>query len=353
MARWRHLIFDAISREPQAEIPVVVGCSFSEVLDSPGAASVTMPLDPSDYGVTKDMILPPRAIYGVERNDVLVWAGPVLTHQYDLRARTVTLGCEGWWNYIRRRFLVNTLNYIAMDQTLIAQSLLDYAESWAGGDFQINYTAGWSLSGVTRDRTFWYYEHGSIGTLIEQLAAVDNGFNWKLIPAWTAGPNSAMELQFHTRYPATGRATNIILDLDANVAVEEVMLDASNLSYVAIVEGLGQGELQTSAIRTNAPKITANVRLESVETRADVSVAATLDAYARQRLTRGSDPIMSPRLNVSTDLLDELIIGDRVRVRADMGLLELDATYRIVKWDVSPGDERMTLELAPLTAFTP
>jgi hypothetical protein len=78
-----------------------------------------------------------------------------------------------------------------------------------------------------------------------------------------------------------------------------------------------------------------------------------LDAYARQRLTRGSDPIMSPRLNVSTDLLDELIIGDRVRVRADMGLLELDATYRIVKWDVSPGDERMTLELAPLTAFTP
>lgn len=350
MSRWRHLIFDAITREPQAELPAVGDATYSDVLNSPGAASVTLHMDDAG-GVDASMILPPRAIYGVERDDILVWAGPVIGHDYNLRARTVTLTCEGWWNYMRRRFVTTPeLSYTNVDQTQIAKNLINYTATWTGGDMQIGYS-GWSLTGVLRNRTYYYYEHGSIGTLIEQLGAVNNGFDWRLVPSWSSGPNSTMQVDFATSYPATGRLTNIILDLDANTAVEQVLLDSSNLSYVAIIEGLGQGEDQHNAIFNNNAKITANLRLESVEAHSDVSDPATLTDYSQRRLIRGAECIVIPKLNVSTDFLADLIMGDQVRVRADMGLLQVDATYRITSWEVKPGDERMTMTLAPLTAF--
>lgn len=353
MATWRFLIFDIDTLEPQAEL-VAVGdtAPFGEMLNSPGSASVTIPLVPSNAAaLTPAMILPPRAIYAVEKDDVILWAGPVITHDYNIANRTVTLACEGFLNYLRRRHLFNTQGFIGTEQTDIAIYLIDYAAAWPGGGPYYD-TTGVVPTGVNRDRTYYYYEHNSIGTLIEQLAAVNNGFDFRFVPSWTAGPNSALDIAFEVTYPATGRRTTIVLDLDSNAHVESVQMDATNLAYVAIIEGQGTGEDQHSAIINNEVAINANLRLEAVETHGDVIESSTLVSYAQARLNKGSTPMMVPKVTVSTDMLGEFITGDQVRVRADIGLLQLDDWYRITAWEANPHTERVTLTLAPLGVFT-
>jgi hypothetical protein len=353
VARWRQLLFDVVTRAPQVELLTVGDSStFGEILNSPGAAQVTIPIWPQ-ADLTKEMLKPPRAIYAVEKDDQLVWAGPVITHEYDISAGTVTLGCEGYWNYVRRRFVVgSSLTYTATEQMQIAKNLVDYMQSWSpGGNIGID-ASGFTASGVIRDRVYPGYEHGSIGTLVEQLSAVDRGFDFRLYPRWSAGPNSQMALRLDFYYPAVGRTTGVVLDLAANAVTPSVKLDSTNLATTAIVEGQGTGESQLSSIWNYTTMITANgVRLDVVESHSDVSEAATLTDYAKQALYRGQQPIVIPRVEVSADLLGEIVVGDQVRVIANVGLLQLDAQYRITKWTVEIASERMTLDLAPLNAF--
>lgn len=354
MARWRQLLFDVATRTAQLELLTVGNTSsFGEVLNSPGSAQVTIPIWPQP-GLAKEMILPPRAIYAVEKDDVLLWAGPVITHDYDPVGGTVTLGCEGYWNYVRRRNIVgNALSYTATEQMQIAKNLIDYMQSWVpSGNIGID-ASGFTASGVLRTRLYPGYEHGSIGTLIEQLSAVNNAFDFRLYPRWSAGPNSQMQLRLDFYYPAVGRVTNVALDLTANAVASSVKLDSSNLATTAVIEGQGTGDQQKSWTTNNTPVMTTNaVRLDVVESHSDVSESQTLSDYATLALRRGTSPIVIPRVEVSTDLLGEIICGDQVRVIAKVGLLDLDAQYRITKFDANIATERMLLDLAPLGAFT-
>lgn len=354
MARWRQLLFDVVTRLPQLEL-ITVGesTSFSEVLNSPGSATVTLPIWPQP-GLAKEMIVPPRAIYAVEKDDVLLWAGPVLTHDYDVQGGTVTLGCEGYWNYVRRRNITgNALSYTGVEQLQIAKNLIDWMQSWVpSGNIGID-ASGFTATGIVRTRLYSGYEHASVGTLIEQLSAVDHGFDFRLYPRWSAGPNSQMQLRLDFYFPAIGRVTNVALDLVANAVTSSVKLDSSNLATTAIIEGQGTGDTQKSWITNNTPVMTTNgVRLDVVESHSDVSESATLSDYATTALRRGTRPIVIPRVEVSTDLLGEVVCGDQVRVIAKVGLLDLDEQYRITKYDANIASERMALDLAPLGAFT-
>lgn len=353
MARWRHLLFDVVTRAPQLELLAVGGAAqFGEVLDSPGSAQVSISIIPQ-AGLTKEMLDPPRAIYAVEKDDELVWAGPIITHQFDIDAGTMTLGCEGYWNYVRRRNLTgSSLVYTGVEQMQIAKNLIDWMQTFLSfGDLGID-ASGFTASGVTRDRTYNGFEHPSIGKLIEDLSAIDGGFDFRLYPRWSAGPNSSLNLRLDFIYPAVGRVTNVALDLAANAVTPDVKVDSSNLANEAIVEGAGTGQTQLSNISTDAVRMAANgIRLDTVESRTDVTQQSTLLAYAKRALARGKQPITVPRVEVSADLLGELIIGDQVRVIANVGLLDLDEQFRITRYTVDVGSERMTLELAPLAVF--
>lgn len=353
MARWRHLLFDVVTRAPQLELDVVGNdATFGEVLNSPGSAQAAIPIWPRP-GLTKEMLAPPRAVYAVEKDDELVWAGPIITHQFDIDAGTMTLGCEGYWNYVRRRNLVgNSLTYTGIEQMQIAKNLIDWAQTFLTyGTLGID-ASGFTASGVLRDRTYNGFEHPGIGKLIEDLAAVDDGFDFRLYPKWSAGPNSQMNLRLDFHYPAVGRETNVALDLAANAVTPDVKVDSSNLANEAIVEGAGTGNTQLSNITADITLMaTQGIRLDTVESHTDVTQASTLAGYSRRALARGKAPITVPRVEVSADLLGELVIGDQVRVIANVGLLSLDAPFRITRYTVNAATERMTLDLAPLAAF--
>src|SRR5688572_28345798 len=109
---WRFLLFDIQSRQAQAEVDCAGGVSWSEELNGPGSFQANISLNqPASSPVTMSAISPPRAVFAAERDDVILGAWFVWTHDYDLAAGTVTLAGEGWLSYLRRRVLRETLHF--------------------------------------------------------------------------------------------------------------------------------------------------------------------------------------------------------------------------------------------------
>jgi len=72
----------------------------------------------------------------------------------------------------------------------------------------------------------------------------------------------------------------------------------------------------------------------------------------------GGLPVVIPTVVMSGDSepsIGSFTTGDRVRVRASHGLLNIDGTFRIISWSVlinDTGSEQIKLTLAPLEVFS-
>jgi hypothetical protein len=349
---WRFLLFDSRSLEPQAELDCAGGVSYTEELNAPGSFQATMSLR-QPLPITAEILEPPRAVFAVEKDDVIVGAWFVWAHDYDVGAGTVTLTGQGWLSYLHRRVLTISKHFAGWQQEDIAWNLIDYAQDDPNGDVGI--VAAYQTWGVLRERHYYGYERKFIGELLEDLAAVRHGFDFRFVPRWAAGPNSTLEVAFTTVYPPLGRDTDLVFsDGAGGVTIPSVSLDGTSLAYR--VDAIGRGEGDAIPIREAESTALQNayLLLEDVVVHSDVEENDTLDDYAWWRLNRGLHPITIPKANLPLSLLGGVVVGDQVQVRLDRGLLQVDARYRITALDVelpADGAERLVASLAPLVAF--
>src|SRR5881394_1083873 len=256
----RFLLLDYLTRQVITELPAVSSYSYTETLNKPGTWSTSIPLTASVSAVD---LFTSRAIFAFERAEILRWAGPVLTARVDIGAGTVDLSGEGYMNYLRRRVLYVTKTYAATDQLLIVKDLIDYAQTVSGtpGNLGITTDALTAITTVARDRTYFFYERKKIGELIEQLAAVRGGFDFRLTPRWSNGPNSTMVLDFGVTYPAAGRETGYVVDVNAH-ELTTVDVDLTKLAFAVVASGQGTGEDIPSSIVSKPDLIAVNALLE-------------------------------------------------------------------------------------------
>lgn len=349
----RFLLLNYLTRQVVAELPAVDSMSYTETLNKPGSWSVTIPLSAN---VGADDLYTSRAIFAFERAEVLRWAGPLLTARVDVAAGTVALSGEGYMNYLRRRILWSTKTYTATDQLLIVKDLIDYAQNTFGtpGNLGITTTALSAITTKNRDRTYYWYEKKKIGELIEQLSNVSDGFDFRITPRWSSGPNSTMVLDFGVTYPAVGRNTGYVFDLAA-VEVPTVDVDLTRLAFQAGAVGLGTGEDIPSTTLARTALIPSNALLEDVVSVGDVSSATSLVDYARRRLDLGQAPLIYPKVVLGADDIGTFIPGDRVRCLGTTGVLDIGGTYRIVEQTFklpADGPETVSMTLAPLAAWS-
>lgn len=352
----RFLLLDARTLTPQAEVSAVDSVTFTEVLNGPGSFKATIPLlQPDLYTLTASMILPPNAIFAVEKDDVLVQAGWVWAHDYNVNDGVVGIAGEGVLSVLRRRVYRRAGTFLAAsgwEQEEIAWDIINWSQTQYRGNLGI--TDRHTPSNVFRDRIYNLYERRYIGEMIEELAKVDNGFDFRFTPHWTAGPNSTIGWWFDTTYPATGRTTDLAFQLGANADVPSATLDGTNIAYTVDVLGQGQGSYMPLNTQWNMAALSGNILLDDVISQGNISDTATLEAYAKRRLTRGSAPISIPKIDVDPGLLGTIVIGDRVSVDAEYGLLSLSGQYRVTQYDFeipADGPERFSLSLAPLEVF--
>jgi hypothetical protein len=351
---YRFLIGDAVTRLPVAELPVIQSVSWSEILNTPMSFNCTIPLSGNGVNaLTSDMFDAPRAIFIIEKDDVVVTAGPIKTHKKNPESNTFSFSGSGYHDYLRRWKLRTTKTYVAQDQAAIVKDLIDYKQAIAYYNIGID-TSGMLATGVVRDRTYFGYERKWIGELIEQLTGLQNGFDWALLPRWTTVPNSQLKIIPYIGYPNTGRVIGMVLDHGHNCTIFQDSSD-DNLAYS--VDAIGQGMGETALIITvnNQGLLQATgVGIDAEDRRFDVTQLSTLDSYARQRLIQGQVMKENTSIKVGPEFIGTFIVGDQVQLKADSGLMQLNDFHRIVSYTANvqaEGPEEVTLTTAPLGMF--
>lgn len=409
MGVWRFYVLDAVTGTVRDELPFG-SVTVTDRLNAPGAFTATIAnrhpkATPANLDTATTLVV-------FERDGVLVGGGVLLDANLAPGASEVALGGEGLFNLLRRRLLRGTagmshadpfgaasdqrIQFTGVDQFRIVADLVAHAQAQTGGDLGIVVTGTPTLSGVTRDRTD-YEVDDSVGALIEQLAAVDNGFDWWLGPTGTIDD---LVWRLELDYPRRGRTTGYRFDVDSptpatstTLAAETgddlllddgtpIRLDTSSVADPTRSSGsanvLGWGlvessrDLTTRFVATGAGEGSAKVRRAAsdpnlidvyplVEARgawSTVSRPGTLTDHARRRLALDSRPARVPQLVVRADAepaLGAYIVGDTVDVAIDDGWAQIDGPHRIIGRTINvdaAGAETVTLELAELGRFT-
>ncbi|CAB5217923.1 hypothetical protein UFOVP209_31 [uncultured Caudovirales phage] len=365
MATYRCIALDLCTGARIAELPLA-GLSYSAKLNAVGEASaqLRLPVDnPTIAAVYNDAVDESRRQLVIERDGIIVWCGIIWLSPYDDTDQTRTIKASEDWSYFRRRVINTTKTFTSTDQIAIARDLINTAQAVSGGN--INITVGTETCGVTRDRVFNKFELKPVGEAVEQLAAIENGFDFAIDANWDP-TTGALVKTFRPSYPRRGRNysnTGHVFQLGRNMTSFSWPSDGTRTANRVWLTGNGEGDamLITSATDTYQVQTLASggpgyPLLETVVSNKDVAIQATLDAQARTRLQSVSTPVVLPEISVRANLdpvFGSYITGDACRILIPAGNPRfpngLDTYRRIIGWNVSVGDDG--LETVKLTLW--
>ncbi|XXZ49919.1 hypothetical protein AAGT00_16610 [Streptomyces cavourensis] len=325
--------------------------SFDDYIGKTGSASATVPLPNRAVAArARAAVEPGRTALWIERGPEIWWGGVLWTANLTSNERGF-LGLQvqagGWASYLDHRAILHTQQAVQVDQYDIVRGLLDYAASLPGGDIGIEYDAE-QLSGVKRDRTYRRYDVPRIREVIDQLAAVEGGFEWRIASFRDPGSSRRVKrLQLGSPVIRTG-ASDVVLDHPGPVMSYAWPVDATVRANAWQARGASDNKNQT---KESLPLMSELLdddeqlgigwpRLDGTSDYSTVTEQATLDAHARADLAAALHPQTIPEVTVALDRtpLSPSLLGATVRVRIrDLWWAEgLDRRYRVVGLAISP-----------------
>lgn len=349
----RLVLTDIMTGRVAGEIPIVDGGKVNDILNSPGSVEASIPLNTTT--ITNADITPWKTAMYIMKDKTVLGSAIIQTHDPDIASNKLTLRGEGWHAWARGRLLKEDLHQQGIDQHLIVKALIDYAQNVAWGDVGIN-TSYITACGVVRDRNEYFgWKRHSIGKLIEDLAAVNNGFNFRYRSR--INTDITTELKFITdllcMYPTTGRRTTHIFQAGENCNVTNIKIDGSD--YVNRFEALGSGQTSDAPIVAAVETSHLNVYplVETAATYSDVIEQSTLLEKAQASLSQRKTPTtflsLSTKANFNSTLAyTSYDVGDRVRVKAKYGLIDIDADYLITQKSLDIKTEDVALTVVPI-----
>ncbi|MEU3222605.1 hypothetical protein ABZ695_05530 [Streptomyces sp. NPDC006976] len=329
----------------------VTDVSFDDYIGKTGSASATVPLPNRAVAArARAAVEPGRTALWIERGPEIWWGGVLWTANLTSNERGF-LGLQvqagGWASYLDHRAILHTQEAVQVDQYDIVRGLLDYAASLPGGDIGIEYDAE-QLSGVKRDRTYRRYDVPRIREVIDQLAAVEGGFEWRIASFRDPGSGRRVKrLQLGSPVIRTG-ASDVVLDHPGPVMSYAWPVDATVRANAWQARGASDNKNQT---KESLPLMSELLdddeqlgigwpRLDGTSDYSTVTEQATLDAHARADLAAALHPQTIPEVTVALDRtpLSPSLLGATVRVRIrDLWWAEgLDRRYRVVGLAISP-----------------
>lgn len=284
MAVWRYDAHDLRTDVKLAELPLV-DVSYSETLNGAGEFSATLPMavrgansattDASVAALLTSSSIPERTALYLYR-DGAIRGGGIIWGRTRGKGRPASIRGAGFWSFFRTQHLRTTQTFPAADQLVIARSLINVAQALTGSN--IGVTVGTETSGVLRDRIYNSYELKQIGEAVEQLAAVDGGFDLAidLLP----GPIKQLTLS----YPRRGRiagTTGVVFVDGKNLIDYEVVEDGTQSARVVTAIGAGDGLDMKVSTQTRTDLIDVGYPATSITVPyKDVQIQATLDGHA-------------------------------------------------------------------------
>lgn len=361
---YRYLFADLLTNQVIAELPIT-GVSFTQQLNQAGTFTARLlisGINTDQFNVDTSTQPGRNAIY-VDRNGILVWGGVIWGRTYSSSEQSISITAREFESYFERRRITTTTAFNNTDQLVIARTLIDNAQAVSGGD--IGVITGSETSGVLVDRVFYDYELKTVYAAIQDLSRQDDGFDFNIDVAYdpiTNEPTKTLVLG----YPRTGNVDSGVGDIDTpvfifpagNIVEYEYPEDGSIAANTLYVLGAGSNEGKLSATATDSAKLAAGWPvLEDQANYSDITDQTILNELATGQVLALSEPPPIIKIVVPA-FVDPVFgtyeIGDDARLiiqdpRFPNGL---DAVYRIVGFNVQPGEdgpERVTITLTITT----
>ncbi|MFF4454982.1 hypothetical protein [Streptomyces goshikiensis] len=325
--------------------------SLDDYIGKIGSASATIPVPNRAVAArARAAVEPGRTAVWIERGSEIWWGGVLWTANLTSNARGF-LGLQvqagGWASYLDHRAILHTQQAVQVDQYDIVRGLIDYSASLPGGDIGIEADAE-QLSGVLRDRVFRRYDVPRIREVIDQLAASEDGFEWRIMSYRepTSG-RRVKRLQLGAPVIRTG-ASEVVLDHPGPVLSYGWPIDATVQANAWQSRGASDNKNQTAEslplmselLVADEQLVAGWPRLDGTSDYSTVTEQPTLDAHARADLAAALRPQTIPEVTVALDRtpLSPALLGAtvRVRIRDDWWTEGLDHRYRVVGLAISP-----------------
>jgi hypothetical protein len=350
MSTYRFLAHDLRTNAGLGELPLS-DVSYGEALNGVGQfrASIAKGAMTADIAAATT---PERTAVYIERDGAIV-GGAIIWQRQRSDAAAVAVSGAGWWSFFRTQHLRTELLFTATDQLLIARTLLNTAQAVTGANIGVG--VGTETCGVLRDRSYRSWDLKQIAEAVEQLAAVENGFDFAV------DTNTDRTKTFRLSYPRRGRiagTTGIVFELGKNLLGYTANEDGTRSARTFTAIGSGDGRDMLIATTTRTDLIDAGYPLTSaVGSWKDVSNRSTIAAHATASVNARALTPTFWSVTVDPDDVDggvgSFITGDDVLVRvpdddnfraAADGSPGYSRYHRVLDWTLNvPGDGQDTL----------
>lgn len=321
--------------------------SWSTELSGPQSLVARCPVAAVAFPVAQRLAGPDRLAteLWLTRNGQRVFAGPLIGWRRS--GDDVDITAAGLMAYLQVMIVLDDVRFDQQDQHTIARQLVDQWQTTIPyGNFGID-TSSVTPSGTLRNRTYVRNEINQVSRRVQELGAVDGGFDAEVDP-------TTRKLQLWTPTLGVDRSSGgdaIVLD-DRNINSLDVMCsvapgDLASMAFGASTASGADTSLWAQAVNEDlraaygAAAVTGSWSDVSEQSTLDGHVAALLAARDRALLVPG------PRARVTTDSdLGSYDVGDTIACEMD-SLLGVSGAFRIRKRlvDVSEsGEETATLE---------
>ncbi|WP_422389944.1 hypothetical protein [Arthrobacter sp. N1] len=338
------------------EMPFTIAGSLSRLLQGFGTGTLALPIhDPACSSTWAQDVLPWRSvILVVDEHNRILWHGIPINR---LRSGNgiVRYPCVTIEGYLLRRYTPN-LMFEAVDQTAIAAALAGVAADAVGIPLTIDAPA----SRVIRDRVYADDENARLYSRLQELAAVDNGFNWTMDVTWTNTDQTSVRYVFRTGYPHLGNRTSTpehVFELPGNVTdfeFDERWGDGDAATHArAFGDGDSEAKVMSKPVVDTVREAAGWPRLEERRSFSGVTEQHTIDAHAARlgrQLFAGQELItLAVREDAGTRLGD-LHLGDTARVSISTPDVDLDAVWVVTEWSLTQDATTYSPTLARLEA---
>ena len=326
------------------EIPFV-SCSVTSVLNGPGSWTMELPVSfTSPLGVelfTSENFETNRSLIAIVdgENTIMVGLFEAEDGSIDEESETLTIaGTDAGLGYLQRRlWTAVATTYTDVDQFTIAANIVANATTLGiGTGIVLSYVPA-STSGVLRDRTYDAQDRNYLFELFDNLANVENGFEYTMNPSGSLSTGFIPGIV--VGYPSLLRKTNKVLALGKNIKRLSYSRDGARYANKVNVGGAVKGDVQLLASATKTEDLETYPYYMKDESRATVIEQSTLQSWADRYLKLyGSTPTL---YEVDLNANDEectpgsFRCGDEIRMIANRGRVSFDTLFRISSWTLS------------------
>jgi hypothetical protein len=339
--------------------------SFDKKLNDTGSFRGQLRVDDPGIRAREPRLLtePGRTAIYVDRDGDLLWGGIIWASRYSAANSVLELGASDFLSYFEHRRVLDPSDltkgvaFSDTDQVAIVQDVVRLAQSHAGGDLGIVFT-GAQPSGVMRSVSYAMSELKPVADLLRDLANAEGGLDFTFDVRYDE--SGEPERFLRVGYPRLGQpGAPHVWEYGANLIDFGWPRDAANMVTRVFAQGSGDTNQPVIRYAEDAAAYPAGwPLLEDAASQLDTKNTALLDAHVRGELAARRRPVILPELTVRADLnpvVGTYSVGDDARIIIEDPFFsgkQLDATVRILGFDVTPGDdagqEQVKLTVAPI-----